>query len=252
MRTAMVAATLAGVMLATLSFGQDKKQPEKKIAPKITLVLPLGISPGTTAKLTVRGVNLEQAKEVKLQEGVAKILGKGKSAPPDKLPPEKYGDSHVELEAKLPDKVTKTPISFTIVTPEGETAPHVLLVETQLPLVKEKEPNEGFRQAQVLQAPCVVEGSVERQRDVDVYRIEGKAGQKLTAEVTAARHGSALDALLTLYTAEGNQLASSAEKIAGPDARITATLPANGVYYLSLIDAHDSGGALHVYRLTVK
>ena len=34
--------------------------------------------------------------------------------------------------------------------------------------------------------------------------------------------------------------------------KIETVLPGDGVYYLSLIDAHDTGSALHVYRLIVK
>jgi hypothetical protein len=36
------------------------------------------------------------------------------------------------------------------------------------------------------------------------------------------------------------------------DALLEVALPADGDYYLSLIDAHDTGSNLHVYRLIVK
>ena len=38
----------------------------------------------------------------------------------------------------------------------------------------------------------------------------------------------------------------------GADPRVTFTLPRDGVYHLSLIDAHDQGGPAFVYRLLVR
>jgi hypothetical protein len=43
-----------------------------------------------------------------------------------------------------------------------------------------------------------VQGSIEQGKDVDLFRFEGKEGQRITMEVFAARYGSALDSLLTL------------------------------------------------------
>src|SRR5262249_38904500 len=137
------------------------------------------------------------------------------------------------------------------VTPEGKTKAHPLLVESKIPVVPEKEPNDGFRQAQVIQLPQVIEGAIDRAKDVDVFRFEGKAGQKLAFEVQAGRYGSALDAILTLYDANGQEVAS---KDAGDSADpiLEVTLPKAGTYYLSLMDAHDQGGVTHPYRLTVR
>jgi hypothetical protein len=86
---------------------------------------------------------------------------------------------------------------------------------------------------------------------VDVFRFDGNAGQKVICEVFAARFGSPLDSILTLYHAKGGQLASNDDE-GSTDSRLEITLPKKGVYYLSLIDAHDQGGPAHVYRLVVR
>src|SRR5207244_3159492 len=110
-----------------------------------------------------------------------------------------------------------------------------------------------FKSAQAIALPIVIEGTIQRQTDVDVFRFEGKKGQKVFAEVLASRHGSPLDAMLTLHDAKGQQLAFNDDFAPEHrDAKIKLTLPADGVYYLSLIDAHDMGSNLHVYRLVVK
>jgi hypothetical protein len=242
------------LMAAPVCHAQDKdKTKDKKPDPAVLIAVPLAATPGQTVKLTLRGHRLDQSKEVKLSEGVgaAKILNKGKSEPPDKLPPEKFGDTHVEIELKLGDKLPGK-VKLTVVTGAGETKPYALLVERELTITPEKEGNDGFREAQPVKLPCVVDGKIERQRDVDVFRLEGKAGQKVVAKVFAARHGSALDGMLTLYTAQGNQVAAGDDQKDSLDPRLATVLPADGVYYLALIDAHDTGGALHMYRLRLE
>jgi hypothetical protein len=231
---------------------QEKKKPADKKPPRVTVILPLGGAPGKTTKLTIRGSGLDKATDVKLAHGKAKIVSKGSAAVPDKNP-DKVGDTQVIAEVTLDTKIEGGSVALTVVTPAGDTKPHPLLVESALPVVAEKEPNEGFKQAQVITLPLVVEGTVERPKDVDVFRFSGKKGHKLTAEVLAHRYGSSLDAMLTLYNARGQQLAFSDDLSPETrDARIEAVLPEDGEYYLALIDAHDAGSAAHVYRLVVK
>ncbi len=232
---------------------QDKK-PAPKTEPGVLLAVPLGAAPGKTTKLILRGANLDNATDVKIVtgKGSVKLLGKGKAAVPDKNP-ERVGDTQVEIELTLDANFKGDSVALAVVTPVGESAPHKVLVEATLPVLAEKEPNDAFRTAQPIVLPVVIEGAIQRPKDVDVFRIEGKKGQKLHAEVLASHHGSPLDAILTLYDAKFQQIAGNDDFAKEHrDARIETTLPADGVYYLSLIDAHDSGSNLHVYRLIVK
>lgn len=239
-------------LVARTGMGQDKKKEAKK-APVIKMVLPLALKPGAATTLTIRGQGLAEAKEVKFPGGqatVVKISSKGQAGAPDKNP-ERVGDTQVVVDLKVNDKLPAEAIRVIVVTPNGDTEPFSILVsESEVPVVKEKEPNDGFRTPQVIPVPCVVEGTIERQRDVDVFRFEGKKGQKIVAEVVSARQGSGLDAQLTLFDKNGNQLAFSDDAV-GQDPRIEIVLPADDYYLLSLIDAHDTGSNLHAYRLMV-
>lgn len=255
MKRCMALALTAVFALALPAPTQDKKKPEPKNDPRVVVVLPLAAAPGTTSKLTVRGLFLEGARLVRFAEPkvTTKILSKGKAGVPDKNP-DKVGDTQLVVEVMLPAGLPAEPLEFTVVTTRrgSESKPHKLIVEGSVPVVAEKEPNEGFQQAQPIKVPQVVTGIIDRPADVDVFRFEGKKGQKIVVEVVAARYGSALDSMLTLYDAKGQQLASNAEGRPagfGNDSLLEATLPHDGVYYLSLIDAHDSGGPTHVYRL---
>lgn len=233
---------------------QDGKKKEEKKGPRVLVALPLGVPAGQETRVVLRGAGLENATEVRVEgdRGKARVVAKGKAPVPDKNP-ERVGDTQVEVLLTVDPKLVEGPVNLVVVTPEGQTPPHGVLVETRLPVVAEKEPNDGFRQAQPVPLPAVVEGRVERPRDVDVFRVEGRAGQKLVAEVRADRHGSPLDAVLTLYGPAGQELASNDDGAgAGRDSRLEAVLPADGVYYLALIDAHDTGSAVHAYRLVVR
>jgi hypothetical protein len=125
-------------------------------------------------------------------------------------------------------------------------------------LVQEKEPNDGFRQGQELPVGKTLSGTIQSVDDVDVYRFEAKSGQKFVAEVAAARRGSALDSLLTLYDAAGHTTASNDDTTPGgegarsADSVLSFQCPSDGVYFLAVTDANARGGAAHPYLLTLK
>ncbi|HEX3314268.1 MAG TPA: hypothetical protein VHR72_05210, partial [Gemmataceae bacterium] len=178
----------------------------------------------------------------------AKIESTGKASVPDKNP-ERVGDTQVIVKVKLKADVAGD-LRFVVVTAAGESKPHSLLVETKVPVVKEKEPNDGFRAAQQVTLPVVIEGAIERPRDVDVFRFAGKKGQTLHAELIADRLGSALDGQLTLYRGNALEVAHGVVK-EGRDPRLEIMLPADDDYFLVLIDANDTGSQIHAYRLSI-
>lgn len=232
-----------------------KKKPDEKPTPQVTVALPLGLAAGSTAKIVIRGLKLDQASEVQFQmkdhPAKAKILSKGKAALPEKVDAKRAGDTQVEVEVTVPPETPAGEASFIVVTPDGKSPPHALLIAAQGAQQADKKAG-GFRDAQPLALGQVVDGVIEHPRQVHVYRIDGQAGQKLVAEVTAARQGSLLDSLLTLYDAQGNIVATNDDFAGSPDSRLEAKLPAAGPYYLSLIDAFDLGSPLHVFRLAVR
>lgn len=245
--------SLTGILLVALlpTPAQDKKKPEPKKEPRVIFTLPIGVAPGKS-KLILRGHHLDDAKEVRTDHGSVKLVKTAKASVPDKNP-DKVGDTQIEIELRLEPGFAKDAIELIVVTPLGDTKPHRVPVETKPQVTAEKEANDGFRTAQSITLPAIIDGSINRPRDVDVFQFTGTKGQKVQIEALASRHGGPLDAILTLYDAKGNQLATNDDFDKDHrDARIELTLPADGIYYLSLVDAHDTGSALHVYRLVVK
>jgi hypothetical protein len=233
---------------------QKKKDAPKDAAPQPIVTLPLAIDKGKTTKLTVRGLHVDSVTEVRLSEpkSSGKIVGKGKSVPvPKDANAGQLGDSEIDIEVTVPEEVPSGIVPFTLVGPTGESKPHHLIVNDEIPRVTEKEPNNGFDESQPIAVPQVIEGSIRQPQDVDVFRVEGNAGDRIVFDVQARRFGSPLEAMLTLYDADGHILATAEGAGAQRDAVLKASLPRDGRYFLALIDANDQGGSIWVYRLLV-
>lgn len=128
---------------------------------------------------------------------------------------------------------------------------------SDLPEVPEREPNDAPDTAQRVELPLILNGVVWQPYDRECFRFNGRAGQRIVAEVLARRLNSPLDAALRLRDAGGRILAmndDAEDKAAGllphqADARLEVTLPADGDYTLELYDAQQHGGAAYAWRL---
>jgi hypothetical protein len=243
--------------LAT-SASQDKKRPDKKGAPpppKVLYTLPLVARPGAKQKVVLRGKNLAAVHGVRVtgaDGATAKVLaGKGVGVP-NNYPGDRVGDSEVGIELDLPKDARPGAVKLVAVHAGGESNAYTLLLRDDLPAVAEKEDNGGFEAAQAIPVPCAVEGTIKGERDVDVFKFDGKKGDKLKIDVQAARFGSPLDGFLTVYDADRKIIASADDVDGSPDPVVSVTLPRDGTYFVSLIDAHDLGGDNFCYRLVVK
>ena len=233
---------------------QDKKQPDKKDAPKVLYAVPLVAKPGEKQKLVLRGKNLAAVKEVTVTGGDgarAKVFGARAAGVPNNYPAERIGDSEVEVELELPKGAKPSAVKLVAVGPGGESKPYTLLVRDDLAAVSEKEDNGGFDTAQAVAGPCAIEGAITGERDVDVFKFEGKKGEKWKIEVQAARFGSPLDAFLTVHDGDRKLIGSVDDTDGSTDPVLVLTLPKDGIYYISLIDAHDLGGPNFGYRLAI-
>ena len=108
------------------------------------------------------------------------------------------------------------------------------------------EPNDTILLANLIEldvsSPVEGSGEIEDPNDVDLFEVELNAGDTLVANIDAAINGSALDAVLTIFDINGNQLAqnddNSFEKEGvivtetDPFQQFTALL--NGTYYVGV------------------
>ncbi len=132
-----------------------------------------------------------------------------------------------------------------------------------LPECVEAEPNDGADQAQGVELPQIINGRIGEPGDQDVFEFEGRAGDRVVAEVAARRLRSPLDSVLHLTDASGAVVAWNDDFMekdghlhTGPgllthhaDSYLMASLPADGVYRVRLADAQGQGGEACAYRL---
>lgn len=243
----------AFLLLAAASVLAEDNPKEKKEPPAALLQVPLGVPGGTTSRVTIRGRKLDQATDARIVNdapGVElKLVEKGKAAVPSQVPPGRAGDTQAVLELKLPADSTLRHVEVVFASPDGDSTPWRILVDRAGAISHEKEPNDGFREAQDIALDGAVEGMISAAQDVDVFRFAAQANAEVCFEVVADRKGSALDSILTLYDAAGHVVAVSDDGPDTRDSRLQVTLEGRGVYFLSLADAHDTGGPTHPYRL---
>jgi len=236
------------------TYGQKKKNRDAKGTPKILYAMPLVVVPGEMQKLALRGKGLDAVKEVRIAKAdgaKVKLLGGKKTPVGNNQPGERLGDSELQIELELP-KGTKAGATLTAIGPAGESNAYALLIADDTPHVAEKEPNDGFAAAQAIPVPAAVEGRIQSDKDSDVFRFEGKKGDKVRIEVQAARFGSPVDALISVYDADRKLLAAADDSDGSPDPIVSLTLPRDGVYFITIIDAHDLGGPQFGYRLVIR
>jgi len=248
---------VAFLLLAHSAVAQDDNQPKKKPASKTPLpqfFVPPAVPTGYSGKLRIRGQNLKDAKEVTTTTGGVEIkfLKAESVGVPVDLDAAKLGDTAVEFEIRLPAELTAGEIPFVVKTPQGEaTLPLLVLDQATFTILKDDAGN-GFRTATPLELGQTIAGAIEQPRDVDVFAVTLQAGRPFVAETLSARRGSPCDPHLTLFDDRGRTIKSNDDHAGTRDARLEFTPPADGVYYLSLLEAHDRGQESFRYLLKVE
>lgn len=124
---------------------------------------------------------------------------------------------------------------------------------------REREPNAGLGSAQELKPPVIVNGRIETTGDADFYHVKGRGNHEMIFEIFARRLGSPVDASLTVFDNDGNQIAfnDDHEDLASgltthhADSRISVKLPADGQAFVRVTDTQSQSGITNAYQLKV-
>jgi hypothetical protein len=245
---------VASFMIGVLAVAQEKKKVEAPTPPQPLYPIPIAIDKGKTSRITVRGRGMDIVTLVKPDDPKvsAKIVKARKAGVPNQYAPERIGDSEVEVEITLPADWTKETVGLIFHNGKVDSKPYEMPVHSGISRRNEKEPNEGFKEAMLLQVPEAIDAKISKSQDVDVYRVDAAAGQMYVFEVQARRWGSPVEAMMTLYDDSGRSVATGEINPKQPDPIIRFEAPRKGSYYLSVIDANDQGDSTFVYRLIVK
>ncbi|VTS07860.1 hypothetical protein [Tuwongella immobilis] len=246
-----------GLGLLALLIAQSLHAQPKMEHPLPLFAFELVARPGQTTKLTIRGLRLDGVTEIRVSDPKvrAKLLGNNKSVniPNNEYPLNRVGDRTIDIELTLPAEIASRSIPITLIGPGGESPPCMIGVADDLPQIAEKEPNDRYTEAQVIPYPAVVVGKINRNRDIDLYEIEGKAGAWIHVEVESARYGAPVDSILSIIGKNGEILAQDDDRGPKGDAQLRYRFPANGRIRLLVQEANDFGGEdRSPYRLRIE
>jgi len=239
--------SLISLLLSNNAIGQEKKKTEKPPEPpKILMVIPPFMEQEKTTKILLRGKQLDLVTSVEVAGKKTKIIRKGKAGVPQGMSADKLGDTEIEIEvtSQKEDRLDLVAKTDALVS-----KPFELLVKNGI--LPEKEPNQGFAQAQELNLPSMVYGKIQVAQDVDVFKLKAAAGSSIQVKIHAEKFGSPLDAMLTVYDEAGAKLFFADDSKASVDVVLNFKMPASGIVNLCVQDAHDRGGDLFHYLLEV-
>lgn len=245
MKAGAAACAAIAFALAAAAGAQGRRQSLRRIEPGWVLA-------GSTARLHLYGQDLAP-REIRFDRpGIAaRVLGTTPLAPANDEERQR-GNMRVEVEVVVPADVPPGWYRFTL-QGEGVAAESgTLCVDTPAPEVPEQEPNDSLARPQPLPAGSVtVIGKLDNE-GVDVFRIEGKAGEIWRFEVFARRLSppSKLEAVLRLRDARRTSLRAAVDQ--GRDCFIECRLPEDGPYLLELFDGDGGAGPELTYRLAIR
>jgi len=221
-------------------------------AASLTATEPAALVSGEKTTFKVRGFKLKEATELRFPtaDTIGVEIKETKDAgPPKGLDNQLVGDTQISAEVILPADLPMGLLEYVVVTPAGEVAGNILVLAADS-VIDEQEPNDGFREAQELRPGQYARGSIQSDKDVDVFGYPARTGQQLKVTVTSG--GPLLmDAMLHCYDSRGQFLAA-ADDDQSRDPVLTLKPLADGMVFLCVSSAHDVGGEWHSYLLTVE
>lgn len=230
--------------------------------PRVTATEPAALVSGSKVTFKVRGFELKGAKEIRLIRHSDASLNEANAGPisfavtatndagqAKGLDSKYVGDTQCVADLLLPDDLPAGLYDYLIDTPNGEAKGKIRVLGADA-VVDEEELNNGFDDAQEILLGKLTRGSIQSDKDVDVFALSVVAGQHLRISVTSG--GTLLmDAQLDCYDSRRQFLAASDDD-QSRDPVATCTTSVDGIVYICVSSAHDIGGEWHSYLLAVE
>ncbi len=202
-------------------------------AATLSAVFPPGAQAGTIVTVAVEGTALAELRDLR-----STIPG---------LTVRRIDGSHFALT--IPAETPPGVYDLRAVGLHGLSSPRPFFVSARAECL-ETEPNDSTETAQLVPLDSVINGRIGKPGDVDVFRFEAKAGQRVVLECFAERIDSQLRAVLEVYDKQGKRLAVNRGH-SGVDPLIDFRVPADGTYSVKVFDLSFLGGNAHLYRLDI-
>ena len=243
LRALVVPAVLAFSLLGSSLVNAQPPQPA------IKFVFPAGGQRGKSVDVIVNGTGFQGANAVRVSGRRSYREGGESREPP----------TCVRITVTIAPDAALGERDLRVITPAGGVSNRFRFFVGELPEINEKEPNSLKSQAQRLESlPILINGQV-HPSDRDFFRFAAKAGQTLVCEVQARELlpyiadavPGWLEVCLTLYDADGKELASVGRFRFNPDPLLIYHVPKDGEYLIEVRDLFYRGREDFVYRLSV-
>ena len=150
----------------------------------------------------------------------------------------------VTREVTFTNDATESAFDYRLTTEYGACSAFPLHISDDI------QQNESVAQ---LTIPCGVTGVLEERYGEDRYQATGKKGDVWAVAVSNDRTNSLVDAVLTIFDGQGNQLVRNDDGTGSTDAEIEFTVPADGGYSICVTDvASASGSQAATYHLSIR
>jgi hypothetical protein len=221
-------------------------------SPRLARISPPGGQRGTTVEVFFQGRYLEQPREVLLYEPGITV-----EAVELADTPQAEAGTRVRARLKLADDCPLGPHGLRLRTASGVTEYHRFFVGPYPTVEEEETPqkrNDKRETAKSVLLNSTILGRLGEAADIDCYRVEMQRGQRLSAEVEAARLGvdrGIPDLYLTIYDAEGKTVAAADDSaLFLQDPILSIIADRDGAYFVEV--RHNLyNGPGEVYRLHV-
>jgi len=142
-------------------------------------------------------------------------------------------------------------LALRLATSSGISDPLLIAID-DLPTISATNKNKSAKEAQPINVPIAIEGSIEELTS-HFYKFSAHKGRTLSVDTIANRIGSKLDPLVRLLDASGKELLLCDDDPAiAPDSRFSYPISSDGEYLLEIRDAAYEGSTQHHYRLRIK
>lgn len=142
----------------------------------------------------------------------------------------------IKFKMHIPEEINAGNHRIRARTPLAMTNAQSFYVE-ETKAINEKEGNDTYLDAQQVDVPNIIAGSMNKMNDNDVFAFDAKEGEELTFEVVASAIGSGIDSRLSILDTDGNILCESIDFEDGRDARMGYRFPEDGTYFLQITDS---------------
>ena len=225
-------------LLLASALGSASEVAVKHRLPRLASVFPQGSERGKTLVVEARGENLDRAQAVVFSRpGIeGRVI--------------ESGQTQLRLEFVVAPDAAWGPHYFRTVGPRGASGPGLFRVGDQSHQA-EIEPNGRLDSSHGVAAPLTVNGRLDHERDIDVFRFRAAAGEQWIFEVRSARNGSGLDPSMILLDRDGRKLRHSEDHFIW-DPFFPHRFEVGGDHFVVLQPTRGRANPNHGYQLDIR